>query len=100
MTMSFPVFWEYSFKAVLKIAWNGKDDDEPRWRFEDMVGRKTITGRRSILRSMSECHTPAACANRLCASMIHCPKYQPQAVPVYDTAIVLKAASVYEMEHR
>ena len=24
--MSFPVFWEYSFKAALKIAWNFKDD--------------------------------------------------------------------------
>lgn len=36
VTMSFPVFWEYSFKAALKIALNCKDDDESRWEFEDM----------------------------------------------------------------
>jgi hypothetical protein len=33
VAMSFPVFWEYSFKAALKIAWNGEDEGE----FEDIV---------------------------------------------------------------
>jgi hypothetical protein len=33
--MFFPVFWEYSIKAVLKIAWNGKDGVS-RWELEDM----------------------------------------------------------------
>jgi hypothetical protein len=40
--ISFPVFWEYSFKAVSKTPWNGKED-VPRLELpvEDMIfGRK------------------------------------------------------------
>jgi hypothetical protein len=36
VVISFPVFWEYSFKAASKTAWNCEDDG-PGWEFEDMA---------------------------------------------------------------
>jgi len=36
VTISFPVFWEYSFKAASKTAWN-REEDGPGWELEDMA---------------------------------------------------------------
>jgi hypothetical protein len=70
VTMSFPVFWEYSFKAALKIAWNCEDDVFKR-EFEDIVLDKmdSVEGRdQNVLGG------GYICALGLYCTCLHCPK--------------------------
>ena len=79
VTISFPVFWEYSFKAALKIAWNCKDDAF-NGGFEDIgLVESQVSERVGAVRCTV--YVPKGC------TCLHCPKYNTISQEIKATGV-------------
>lgn len=63
--MSFPVFWEYAFKAALKTAWNFTDDAF-KGEFEDIM---LVESKMDTVVEIRTCWGGVC----ICCTCLHCP---------------------------